>query len=435
MKTIQIVLVAIAAFIFTSCTHKESALPADVAYYTCTMHPSVHSLDPNAKCPICGMSLVPVKKSAATNSTAPAHEHGAAPSAHQHGGTSVAPQHEMTAMEQNAPTEFTVPIERQQMIGVTYTNVERRPIDVQIRTPGIVAYDKQRHFDYVSRVDGYVQKLNVSSRGDVVEKDQPLLTIYSPDLLVAQGEYVNALRSRDQARESGLSNLLQSANRMVQSARQRLNLWNISDVQLSELEKTREAKNTLTLYSPAKGVVQDIPIDQGRHVNIGDHLVDVVDLSVVWVWAEFYQDELPLLKKGAQVIVSSSAIPDATFKGKIDLVDPFLNDAKRTARARISVENPEFKLRPEMYVDTTLQSSEGTGLAIPASAVLPTGTRNVVFVNKGDGKLEPRFVELGRSFGNLYVVKSGLIEGEQIVASANFLIDAEAKVQGALKQW
>jgi Cu(I)/Ag(I) efflux system membrane fusion protein len=158
-------------------------------------------------------------------------------------------------------------------------------------------------------------------------------------------------------------------------------------------------------------------------------------LSVVWVWAEFYQDELPLLKKGEQVTVSSSAVPNATFKGKIDLVDPFLNDAKRTARARISVENPEFKLRPEMYVDTMLRTSEGTSLAIPANAVLPTGTRNVVFVNKGEGKLEPRFVELGRSFGNLYVVKSGLTEGEQIVASANFLIDAEAKVQGALQQW
>lgn len=434
MKTFQTLLIALSAIIFASCSHKESALPADVAYYTCTMHPSVHSLDPNAKCPICGMSLVPVKKSAATNAATPAtHEHAA--TAHQHGAGSAAPQHDMANMNQQAPSEFTVPVERQQMIGVTYTNAERRPIDVQIRTSGIVSYDKQRHFDYVSRVDGYVQKLNVSSRGDLVEKDQPLLTIYSPDLLVAQGEYINALRSRDQARESGSSNLVQTAERMLQSARQRLTLWNISDVQLSELEKTREPKNTLTLYSPFKGVVQDIPVDQGRHVNIGDHLVDVVDLSVVWVWADFYQDDLPLLKKGEHVTISTSAVPNATFKGKIDLIDPFLNDAKRTARVRISVENPEFKLRPEMYVDTALGSSQGEGLAIPSSAVLPTGTRNVVFVNKGEGHLEPRFVELGRNFANFVVVKSGLNEGDQIVASANFLIDAEAKVQGALKQW
>jgi Cu(I)/Ag(I) efflux system membrane fusion protein len=418
MKTIQTILIAITTVIFTSCSHKESTLPPDVAYYTCTMHPSVHSLDPNAKCPICGMSLVPVKKSGATNSaTAGAH------------------QHETPMTEQHAPSEFAVPVERQQMIGVTYTNVQRRPINVQIRTPGIVAYDKQRHWDYVSRVDGYVQKLNVPSRGEVVEKDQPLLTIYSPDLLVAQGEYVNALQSRDQARQASASNLLQSAERMVNSARQRLTLWNISDVQLSELEKTREPKNTLILYSPAKGVVQDIPVDQGRHVNIGDHLVDVVDLSVVWVWAEFYQDELPFLKKGEQVIVSTSGVPDTAFKGTIDLVDPFLNDAKRTVRTRISVENPGFKLRPDMYVDATLQSSQGIGLSIPSSAVLPTGTRNVVFVNKGEGRLEPRFIEVGRTFGDFAVVKSGLHEGDQIVASANFLIDAEAKVQGALKQW
>lgn len=335
----------------------------------------------------------------------------------------------------HTPSEFVVPIERQQMIGVTYTNVETRPLNSQIRTPGIVTFDKQRHWDYVSRVDGYVQKLHVASRGDLVEKDQPLLTIYSPDLLVAQGEYVNALHSLDTARQSDNSNLVQSAQRMLQSARLRLSLWNISDKELNELEKSRQPQNTLTLYSPFKGVVQDIPVDQGRHVNIGDHLVDVADLSVVWVWADFYQDELPLLKKGERVFVSSSSFPGATFTGKIDLVDPFLNDARRTARARISVENPDLKLRPEMYVDATLESSQGNGLAIPSSAVLPTGTRNVVFVNKGEGRLEPRFIELGRTFGNFVAVKSGLHEGEQIVASANFLIDAEAKVQGALKQW
>jgi RND family efflux transporter MFP subunit len=380
------------------------------------MHPSVRSLDPKAKCPICGMSLVAVKKNPTETAS---HEH------HEPG----------TNNTDHTPSDFTVPIERQQLIGVTYTNVETRPIKIEIRTPGIVAYDKQRHWDYVSRVDGYVQKLHVFSRGDAVEKDQPLLTIYSPDLLVAQGEYVNALQSRDQARQSGSSNLVQSAERMLQSARQRLTLWNISDKELNELEKTREPKNTLTLYSPFKGVVQDIPVDQGRHVNIGDHLVDVADLSAVWVWADFYQDELPLLKKGEHVSITTSSVPGATFTGKIDLVDPFLNDAKRTTRARISVENPEFKLRPEMYVDATLESSQGVGLAIPSNAVLPTGTRNIVFVNKGEGKLEPRFIELGRTFGNFVAVKSGLHEGEQIVASANFLIDAEAKVQGALKQW
>lgn len=407
MKTISLLVIALVAIVFTSCTKQQSTLPTDVAYYTCPMHPPVHSPDPHAKCPICGMSLVPAKK-AQTNAT---------PSTPQQ------------------PSEFTVPIERQQMIGVSYTNVELRPVEIQIRVPGTVAYDKQRHWDYVSRVDGYVQELHVASRGDVVEKDQPLLTIYSPDLLVAQGEYVNALRARDDARQSASTNLAQSAERMLQSARQRLSRWNISDQELNDLEKTRQPQNTLTLYSPVKGVVQDIAIDQGRHVNIGDHLVDVADLSVVWVWADFYQDDLPLLKKGEHVSVTTSAIPSETFTGKVELVDPFLNEAKRTARARISVENPESKLRPEMYVDATLQTSEEKSLTIPVSAVLPTGTRNLVFVNKGEGKLEPRFIEVGRSFGNLYVVKSGLHEGEQIVSSANFLIDAEAKVQGALQQW
>jgi membrane fusion protein, copper/silver efflux system len=408
MRTFFTLILAIAAMMFTSCARHESALPPDVAYYTCTMHPSVREKNPNAKCPICGMALIPVKKTQ-TPTAETTHEHG--------------------------PSEFTVPTERQQLIGVTYTNVESRPIEIQIRTAGVVAYDKQRHWDYVSRVDGYVQKLHVASRGDVVEKDQPLLTIYSPDLLVAQGEYVNALRSRDDAKQSGNSALLQSAERMLQSARQRLTLWNISDKELADLEKTREPRNTLTLYSPVKGVVQDIGVDQGRHVAIGDHLVDVADLFAVWVWAEFYQDDLPLLKKGEHVTITSATFPGTKFDGKVDLIDPFLNQAQRTARVRITVENPDFKLRPEMYVDATLLSNQGKGLIIPASAVLPTGTRNLVFVNKGEGNLEPRFVELGRSFGNQYAVKSGLHEGEQIVASANFLIDAEAKIQGALSAW
>jgi Cu(I)/Ag(I) efflux system membrane fusion protein len=409
MKTVHVIFFAMIAVIFAACTKQEAAPPNDVAYYTCTMHPSVHSQDPKAKCPICGMALAPVKKMQ-TNAV-PATE------------------------SPTRASEFTVPTERQQLIGVTYTNVELRPLKLEVRTLGTVAYDKQRHWDYVSRVDGYIQKLHVSSRGDVIERGQPLLTIYSPDLLVAQGEYVNALRSRDDAKQSGNSNLLQSAERMLQSARQRLSLWNIGDAQFTELEKTRQPQNTLTLYSPFKGVVQDLPVDQGRHVSVGEHLVDVVDLSVVWVWADFYQDDLPLLKRGEQVKVTSSAIPGETFSGKVELVDPFLNEAKRTARVRINVANPDFKLRPEMYVDATLESNQGTGLLIPASAVMPTGTRNLVFVNKGGGKLEPRFVKLGRTFGNFYSVKNGLKEGEQIVASANFLIDAEAKVQGAIQQW
>jgi Cu(I)/Ag(I) efflux system membrane fusion protein len=412
------------------------AKPADVDYYTCTMHPSVKLQDPKAKCPICSMDLTAVaKKGAGTAGPMSEHEahagHGAqAPGMPVEPGTN-APD----TVRPDAPTEFTVPIERQQQIGVTYGAVSNRPLALSIRAVGTVAYDKQRHWDYVSRVDGYIQKLFVFSRGELVEKDAPLLTIYSPDLLTTQNEFVDVLKSRDEAKAKDSQSILESTDRLVESVKQRLRLWNISAGQIAELEKTRKPQELLTLFTPFKGVVQDLQIDQGRRVIAGDHLVDIADLSVVWVWAHFYENESAILKKGQPVTLTTSAHPGDKFPGKISLVDPFINDASRTTRVRIDVENPDLKLRPEMYVDVELKLDMGEGLAVPVPAVLPTGQRSIVFVDKGEGKLEPRFVELGRKFGDVYEIRSGLKEGERVVTSANFLIDAEAKVQGALKSW
>jgi Cu(I)/Ag(I) efflux system membrane fusion protein len=394
-----------------------SAKPADVDYYTCTMHPSVKSQDPKAKCPICSMDLVPVMKK------------GAGGMAMTNAATNA------MSMEEEKPSEFTVPVERQQQIGVTYAVIEKRPFTNSIRAVGTVAYDKQRHWDYVARVDGYVKNLSVFSRGEMVEKNAPILTIYSPDLLTTEHEFVDLLKTRDEVQAKGSHAVLESTERLVESAKERLRLWNIGDEQVAELEKTRKPSETLTLFSPFKGVVQDLGVDQGRRVMVGDHLVDIADLSVVWVWAQFYQDELSMLQKDLPITITSSSYPGEKFPGKISVVDPFINDATRTARVRIDVKNPDFKLRPDMYVDVELTMDMGEGIAVPFSAVLPTGNHNIVFVDKGDGKLEPRFVELGRKYGDYYEVKSGLNENERVVSSANFLIDAEAKVQGALKSW
>jgi Cu(I)/Ag(I) efflux system membrane fusion protein len=333
------------------------------------------------------------------------------------------------------PSEFSVPVERQQQIGVTFAAIEKRSFTNSIRAVGMVAYDKQRHWDYVARVEGYVKKLFVFSRGELVEKDAPILTIYSPDLLTTQNEFVDVLKMRDEARSKGNQAVLVTTEKLVESAKQRLKLWNISEKEISELEKARQPQEHLTLYSPFKGVVQDIGVDQGRKVMNGDHLVDIADLSVVWVWAQFYQDELPMLKKDLAVTITTSSYPGEKFDGKISVIDPFINDAMRTGRVRIDVGNTDFKLRPDMYVDVELTMDMGEGVAVPVPAVLPTGKHNIVFVDKGEGRLEPRFIELGRKYGELYEVKNGLKETERVVTSANFLIDAEAKVQGALKSW
>ncbi len=481
-----VILVVVAALIATACNKRGAeGKPDNVDYYTCTMHPSVKSQDPKAKCPICSMDLVPVMKKktsgsadekAGTNSMGMSSQEHAKmeaakgnegindmkgmPAMQETKGTDTHGKEETMAkgngdmkgmpgmegmkgmdvkrtgeMKGDEPSEFMVPVARQQQIGVTYGTVEKRSLKYTIRAVGMVAYDKQRHWDYVTRVDGYVQKLFVFSRGELVEKNAPLLTLYSPDLLTTQNEFTDLLQARDEARTNGSGAVLQSTERLVSSVKQRLRLWNITDGQIAELERTRKPQETLTLYSPFKGVVQDLLVDQGRRVRIGDHLVDIADLSTVWVWAQFYQDELPMLKTGLPITITSSSYPGRKFNGKISVIDPFINDTLRTERARIDVENADFKLRPDMYVDIELTMNMGEGLAVPVDAVLPTGLHNIIFVDKGEGKLEPRYIELGREYGDFYEAKSGVKEGERVVTSANFLIDAESKVQGALKNF
>jgi Cu(I)/Ag(I) efflux system membrane fusion protein len=326
-------------------------------------------------------------------------------------------------------------VARQQQIGVTYASIGKRSFWHTIRAVGVVAYDEQRHWGYVARVDGYVQQLSVFSPGELVEKGAPLLTIFSPDLLTTQNEFVDMLKVRDQARDKGNKPVLESTERLLESARERLHLWNISDEQIAELEKTRKAQETLTLYSPFQGVVQAIAAEQGRKVMTGDRLVEIVDLSAVWVWAEFYQDELPMIKKGLPVSINSSSYPGEKFDGKISVLDPFMSGSLRTGRVRIDVGNAGLRLRPNMYVDAEVTMDMGESVAVPVSAVLPTGKHYIVFAGKGEGRLEPRYIEIGRKYGDFYEVKSGLEEGERVATSATFLIDSEAKLQGALKSW
>ncbi len=408
-----------------------AAADQDVDYYTCTMHPSVHSKTPG-KCPICSMDLVPVKKKTTANTEIKT-------AANQPSTGSM--ENLKTGSVDQKPAEssaFTVPVERQQQIGVTYATVTKRPIQFAIRSVGMLEPDSAKIFDYVARVDGYVQELKVSSPGEQVSSGQPLITIYSPDLRSTEQELVNLLNDREHAGPGRGSN-----DQLIDASKRRLRLWNVSDQEIAELERSRKPSDQLILRSPFDGVVSEVMGRPGMNVKVGDKLVSVLDLSSLWVWAEFYENEIGLLKEGQPIDVTLPAFPNQTFQGRIAVINPSIDPTKRTARVRIDIPNPKRQLRPGMYANVEVKIDDGEGLTIPVQAALPTGERVLVFIDRGQGKLLPRYVQVGRSFTtfdsqqeeSFYQVVSGLEGGERIVTSANFLIDAESQVQGALKDF
>ena len=408
-----------------SCKKSDAnAKPDAVDYYTCTMHPSVKKQNPADKCPICSMDLVPVMKKGAAgmNST---------------NAMSAGTGQISNTNSEDKPGEFTVPVQRQQMIGVTYAAIQKQPFTHTVRAVGVVAAEISRRRDFIAPGSGSVISLGVASAGGTVEKGQTLYTIYSPDLMTEEKNFADAVAHYVVTPKFGTTRMVGNIEAQFQAAKNRLLLWNLTTNQIAGLEEwtKRVPRDTVAIHAPFSGVVQRIGVVPGKNFGAGDELLELADLQAVQVWAQFYQDELPMLKKDLPVTITSSSYPGEKFPGKISVIDPFINEVTRTARVRIDVANAGLKLRPDMYVDVDLTMDMGEGIAVPFNAVLPTGKHNIVFVDKGEGKLEPRFIELGRKYGDFYEVKSGLNEGERVVTSANFLIDAEAKVQGALKSW
>ena len=400
-----IVLVLLGLAIWPGPGNRASAV--DAAYWTCAMHPSVHSQKPG-KCPICGMDLVPV------------------------------PKGKVTDVRYSASSEFVVPIERQQQIGVTYTEARRRLIRVEIRSVGTLEVDRSQVWECVSSVDGFVQELRVTSPGEHVNMGEPLIVIHSPDLRSPEQDFINLFRA-----QSNGSVPPASMADVVDVARRRLQLLNIDPQEIAELERTRQQTDYLLLRSAIEGVVSDAPMKIGMNVKRGDELMTVVNLSRLWLWANFYENEIGLLKDGEPVTVALSAFPGRSFDGQINAISPTIDPVKRTGSVRIDIPNPAGLLRPGMFADVVAKIDAGEGLTIPVDAVLPLGSRMLVFLDKGLGRLQPHFIEVGRQFTDpddpkmerYYQVIGGLKEGERIVSSANFLIDAEAQIQGAMRDF
>ena len=262
------------------------------------------------------------------------------------GGMSMSPSNS----QGNKPGEFSVPVERQQQIGVTYASAERRPIQLSIRSVGVLEPDQAKIFEYVARVDGYIQELKVASPGEQVNAGEPLVAIYSPDLRSAEKELVNLLNERDRGGSSRAS-----LDEVIGSSKQRLRQWNVSDEEINALEKSRKATDGLVLRSPFTGVVEDVAMKQGMSVKTGDRLVGVMDLSRLWLWADFYENEMGLLRVGQKLDISFPAFPGKKYEGQIGAIDRRLDAMKRTTRVRIDLDNSNDQLRPGMFANVDLK--------------------------------------------------------------------------------
>jgi Cu(I)/Ag(I) efflux system membrane fusion protein len=302
-----------------------------------------------------------------------------------------------------------------------------------LRAVGQFQLDERRLHTVTTKFEGYIEKLHVNATGQPVKRGQPLMEVYSPELVSAQEEYLIAWNGR-QSLSSGTEESLGGVSRLAESALKRLRNWDISDAQLQRLKKDGKATRTLTLYSPANGVVLEKMAVAGIRFMPGEPLFKIADLSSIWLLADVFEQDLALVHVGQSVNISVNAYPDKVLTGKVSYIYPTVTPETRTAKIRVELDNPNGILKPEMYATVQLASGHGKAdaLMVPDSAVLDSGTRQIVLVQRAEGLFESREVKLGMR-GNGYVeVIEGISAGENVVVSANFLIDAESNLKAAI---
>jgi membrane fusion protein, copper/silver efflux system len=352
---------------------------------------------------------------------------------HGGGAPAPAPVPAAAAPQNEEPPTIEIPPERQQMIGVKTAPVARRPMERTIRTVGRVEVDEQRQVAVTTKYEGWIEKLQADATGKFVRKGEPLAQIYSPELFATQQEYLNLLRWRkDPGGNASSWNAMLGRDRdaILDAARERLRLWDITDAQIQAIEASGKPIRTLTLFSPITGYVIQKMVVQGMRIMAGEKLFDLADLSTVWVIADVYEYELPLVWPGLTARVRLSYFPDKEFTSKIDYIYPTLSGESRTARVRLVMPNPGGTLKPQMFSNIELTVKLGERITVPSEAVIDTGTRKIVYVDRGEGMFEPREVVTGLATESSVEILRGLKEGERVASSANFLIDSEAQLKG-----
>lgn len=327
----------------------------------------------------------------------------------------------------------TIAPERLQTIGVRFEEATRRSLARTIRTVGRVEIDERRLARVNIKFEGWIEELPVSAIGDHVKKHQILFTIYSPDLVATQEEYLLALQGIRDLGKSEFQEVARGAKDLLEATRRRFQFWDITEDHIQDLERTGEVLRTLPIHSPITGTVLKMEARAGTHVTPGTELYMIANLSQVWIMADIYEYELPLIRLGQQATVTLSYDPQTQLVGSLGFIYPTLDPQTRTAKVRFEVNNPGEKLKPGMYANVELAIPLGSRLAIPRDAVLETGERQIVFIHHGGGTLEWRNVKLGVQAGDWVEVLEGVKAGDHMVTSANFLIDSESQLKSAVR--
>jgi RND family efflux transporter MFP subunit len=335
-------------------------------------------------------------------------------------------------MQETPRTPIQLTPQRMQSIGVVIGKVESKPVNTELRFYGNVQVDERRQAYVQTRFAGWIRKVYADATGNFIGKGQPLFTIYSPDLVSTEHEYLLAKKNSESLQQSKVSGVASGASSLFSAAKQRLLQWEVSPAEIEKLDQGGKVITDLTVNSPVSGYITQKNALPNMYVQPETMLYTVADLSDVWVLAQVFQSDAGKIKPGDPAEVTVDAYPGRVFNGRVDYILPQLDMNTRTLPVRLVFANPGLKLRPGMYVNVCAKLPMGRQLVVPVSAAFRSGTRNLVFVYRGEGNIEPREVELGPQVGDELVVTKGIKAQQQIVTSANFLIDSEAQLQAAV---
>lgn len=408
--------------------HVDGAGKDTTRTYYCPMHPTYRSEKPG-NCPICSMKLVPLETASSTGSVS-----GEATQATPMAMAQASPPATASSAASTTVQRIRITPERQQQIGIKFAEGAYEPVAVETRAVGRVAYDETRLAHVHTKVSGWIEDVFVDFVGAPVKRGEPLFTIYSPDLVSSQEEYLLALRAKGELGGSSFPRVSEGSQALLESSRRRLELWDMTPAQIDALARDGKVSKTVTVASPVSGVVLErAAYHHGRTVTPEMDLYTIVDLSRVWVQASVYESEAPFVRVGqdAEILLPYDA-EQQRLAGRVTFIAPFVDPKTRTVQVRMEFPNPNLALRPDAFVNVVLRRDLGRRLVVAREAVLDTGVSQYVFVDKGDGYLEPREVTAGPEVATGRVIAEGLEEGERVVTAANFIVDSESRLKGAL---